>query len=94
MEYAARFMHLGSHNELLGKQELVSLLKTNGFEVISFRRTDLVFSVLPGRMQKAWNFLFPVLLTVDECCLKTPLSYFAHHMQIISRKTKNKGVKE
>lgn len=89
MEYAARFMHLGSHDVLMDEQELVSLLKTNGFEVISFRRTDMVFSVLPGKMQNAWNFLSPALMRVDEALLETPFSYFAHHMQVVSQKPIN-----
>lgn len=88
MEYAARFMHLGSHKELMSEHALISLLKTNGFEVISFRRTDLVFGVLPGKMQNAWNFLSPALMRVDEALLETPFSYFAHHMQVVSRKLK------
>lgn len=59
---------------------MVSLLKTNGFEVISFRRTDMVFGVFPGKMQNAWNFLSPALMRIDEAVLETPFSYFAHHM--------------
>jgi SAM-dependent methyltransferase len=87
VEYTARFMRLGSHDELMGEHELISLLKTNGFEVISFRRTDMVFGVLPGKMQNVWNFLSPALMRVDEMLLETPFSYFAHHMQIVSQKS-------
>jgi SAM-dependent methyltransferase len=87
MEYVARFMHLGSHEKLMGEQELISLLRENDFNVVSFRRTDMVFGVLPGKMQTAWNFLSPALLIIDEMLLKTLFSYFAHHIQIVCQKS-------
>jgi SAM-dependent methyltransferase len=89
MEYIARLMQFGGHDELISEQELFSLLKANSFDVILFRRTDMVFGVLPGKMQNAWNFLSPALMRVDEALLKTPLSYFAHHMQVVSQKPIN-----
>jgi len=94
MEHVARFLGMGSHDELMGEQELISLLEKNGFEVVSFRRTDMVFSVLPGRLQNVWNLFSPVLIIVDEILLKTPLNYFAHHMQILSLKLNRSAVQK
>lgn len=86
MEHMARVLHMGSHSELMDEQELISMLKTNDFEVVSFRRTDMVLGVLPGKVQDVWNFLSPALLAVDELLLETPLSNVAHHIQIVCQK--------
>jgi SAM-dependent methyltransferase len=92
-EHMARTLHMGSHNKLMGEQELISMLTMNGFEVISFRRTDLVFGVLRGRMQNIWNLMSPALLMVDEMLLETPLSRLAHHMQVVCQKPVESKVK-
>ena len=88
MEHVARILRMGSHDVLMDEQEMISMLKRNNFEVISFRRTDMVFGVFRGKLQDVWNFLSPALLIVDELLLDTPLSCLAHHMQVVCQKPK------
>jgi len=86
MEYVARILGIGSPHVLMEEQGIISMLNTNNFEVVSFQKTDMVLGFLPGKLQDVWNFLSHDLLIIDKLLLKTPLSYLAHHMQILCRK--------
>lgn len=86
MEHVASILGIGSHHVLMEEQGIISMLNTNNFEVVSFQRTDMVLGFLPGKLQDVWNFLSHALLIIDKLLLKTPLSYLAHHMQILCRK--------
>lgn len=85
-EYVARILQMGSHNVLMDENSLISMVEENGFKILSFKRTDLVFGVLPGKLQTIWNFLFPILLIIDKSLLKTPLNNFAHNVSIICQR--------
>ena len=84
-EYLTRILHLGSHDVLMDDHEVTAILADNNFEIVCFKRTDMVFGILPWKLQDIWNFFSPSLLLIDKLLLKTPLNYFAHHMQIICR---------
>ena len=82
-EYLTRVLCLGSHDVLMDDHEVTTLLEDNNFDIVCFKRTDMIFGILPWKLQDIWNFLSPALLSIDRLLLKTPLNYFAHHMKVI-----------
>lgn len=87
-EHVARILRMGAHNVLMNEYQVASMLEKNGFEVLCSQRTDVVFGVLPGKLQYVWNSLSPILAVIDELLLKTPISHFAHNMQIVCLKSR------
>ena len=85
-EHLAKFLGMGSHEILMDENEVMNQLEDNGFTVLSAKRTDMIIEYIPGLLP-VLNLLSPILLIVDSILLMTPLSFFAHHMQIISLKT-------
>ena len=85
-EHVARILRMGTHNVLINEYQVASMLEKNGFEVLCSQRTDVVFGVLPGKLQYVWNSLSPILAVIDELLLKTPISYLAHHMQVVCQR--------
>jgi len=85
-EHLAKFLGMGSHEILMDENEVMNQLEDNGFTVLSAKRTDMIIEYIPGLLP-VLNLLSPILLILDSILLMTPLSFFAHHMQIISLKT-------
>lgn len=86
IEYAAGFLKLPRHERLMGKKELIELLKINGFKEVKMENSDLIPSFPPLKLQKLWNANFEVLDSTDRILLNTPVGYFAHHFNIICNK--------
>ena len=87
IEYAAQFLNLPCHDKLVTEEEIVQLLKINGFQKIEIRISDLVPSFPPKNFQNIWNKNFKSLDAIDNFLLKTPLKHFAHHLNVTSHKT-------
>ena len=65
------------------------MLGKHNFCILKIGKTGMTLGFLPGVGQNLWNLLFPLIWLVDYLLLKTPLSYFVHHMQIIAQKVCN-----
>ncbi len=81
-EYVARKLGMESHEYLWEYRTMKKLLNRAGFEVTYFEKVDMLFN----HPYKIVNPLFPVLKPLNKFLLHTPLSRFAHHLTIISRK--------
>lgn len=85
-EHLTRFLKMGGHDILMNENQLLLNLQKCGFKIICFKRTDMILGGLPGILQDVWNFFSPALLVIDKFLLKTPISNFAHHIQIVCQK--------
>ena len=79
-ENIAHFLGLEAHEFLLTEEGIVNLITDCGFKITTRYRSDLLIK----RPKKIVNFLFPILRPVEGLLLKTPLSYFAHHLNLIA----------
>ncbi len=82
-EFIARKLGMESHPFLWDIQTISKLLVKTGLNVIFYEKVD----ILINHPHKLVNPLFPSFKLLNELLLHTPLSYFAHHLTVISRKT-------
>jgi SAM-dependent methyltransferase len=86
-EKIASLLRIGHHEVLFDGSTLTELLDKQKFNVLKLYRTEMVPSYMPGHaMQRVWNFLWLPLSYLDSMLLKTPLSRFHHHFNVIARK--------
>lgn len=78
-EYAGAVLGMGKHDKLYWEKEANGLFTDYGFEIRHFEREDMAFSFPP----KLANKIFPVLNLLNKALIKTPMSIFSHHMNII-----------
>lgn len=83
-EFITRNLGMESHEFLWYYKMITKLLNQTGFDVIFSQKVDM----LVNHPYKIINPLFPILKVVNKFLLHTPLSYFAHHLTIISCKNK------
>lgn len=81
-EFIARKLGMESHEFLWNLTTVSTMLKTEGFKVIHSEKVDMLIN----HPHKIVNPLFPILRPLNELLCHTPLSYFAHHLTVISRK--------
>jgi hypothetical protein len=86
-EKIARLLRIGHHEVLFDESTLIKLLVKQKFDILKLWRTEMVPSYMPSHaMQRVYNFLWLPLSYLDSILLKTPLSRFHHHFNIIARK--------
>ncbi|RKX71463.1 hypothetical protein DRP53_01410 [candidate division WOR-3 bacterium] len=81
-EFIAHRLGVEAHDFLLPEKGIIRLLEGYGFKIYKTYRSDLLLK----RPRKLVNALFPVLRYLENVLLCTPLSYFAHHINIIARR--------
>jgi len=81
-EFIARKLSMESHKFLWDFTTVSTMLKTKGFRVIHLEKVDMLIN----HPHKIVNPLFPILHLLNELLCHTPLSYFAHHLTVISKK--------
>jgi SAM-dependent methyltransferase len=84
-EHLASLFKMWRHEILYSEKEILILLGKHDFDVLKIARTDMVIG-FPPIFPKVWNHLFPLLMVINEILLRTPLSFFSHHMCIVCRK--------
>lgn len=82
-EFIARKLGMESHEYLWSYSSIKGLLNNLGFEVVFFERADMLIN----HPYQLVNPFYPVLQVLNKFLLHTPLSKFAHHMTIISKKS-------
>ncbi len=81
-EFIARKLGVESHEFLWEREVMEKLLHKKGFETIFSEKVDMFIN----HPYKIVNPLFPILQPLNAFLIHTPLSYFAHHLTIVSRK--------
>ncbi len=81
-EFIARKLGMESHEYLWSHQSIKNLLQRIDFEVIFYEKADMIIN----HPYKIVNPLFPVLKSINNFLLHTPLSKFAHHITVVSKK--------
>ena len=84
-EHLTRRLHMGAHEKLYGKSEILSLLRRAGFQVTRFERSDF-FPAHVGPWQAWINKLAGFLIASEKVLRLTPLAYFFHHFEISAMK--------
>lgn len=82
-EFLARKLGMESHEYLWSYNTIKRLLENLGMEVIFFEKADMLIN----HPYQLVNPFYPVLQVLNKFLLHTPLSKFAHHMTIISKKS-------
>ena len=85
-EFLARKLGLESHPYLWDLKSMGKVLNEAGFQVFYAERVDMLFN----HPYKVINPLFSVMRPLNRLLVKTPLSYFAHHLTIVAGKTQVK----
>lgn len=83
-EFIARHLRMQSHEFLWCYQHIKNLLNRKGFEVIFQKKADMLIN----HPYKLVNPIFPLLHPLNKLLIHTPLSYFAHHLTVISKKNR------
>lgn len=86
MEYLARVVRLPYHKKLVDDKEIEQLLSSFNFKILKLERTDMIPGFPPYKIIKFWNLCSPFFMTINKLLLKTPLSYFSHHIRIVAIK--------
>ncbi len=81
-EFIARKLGMESHEYLWSYNSIKRLLNNLGFDIIFFERADMLIN----HPYQLINPIYPVLRVLNKFLLHTPLSKFAHHLTIISKK--------
>lgn len=81
-EFIARTLGIESHPYLWDIQTITKLLSETGFHVIFSEKVD----ILINHPYKIVNPLFCILKPLNKLLIHTPLSYFAHHLTVVSQK--------
>jgi len=76
----------GGHKDLITKSNLLEMIQQYKFTLVEFKKTDFLCWALPGKLQHLWNFMFPILNTIDKILLKTNLQKYAHNFKVIVKK--------
>ncbi|MBE0431832.1 class I SAM-dependent methyltransferase [candidate division WOR-3 bacterium] len=82
-EFIARKLGMESHPYLWDMRSMEVLLNEGGFSTVYSERVDMLLNH-PYRIV---NPLFPILRPLNNFLAHTPLSYFAHHLTVVARKT-------
>jgi SAM-dependent methyltransferase len=82
-EFLARKMGLESHPYLWDLKSMEKLLSAASFEVIHSERVDMLFN----HPYKVINPLFSIMRPLNRFLVRTPLSYFAHHLTVVAGNT-------
>lgn len=83
MEHLARWLKMGSHENLFDDRAFPRFMACHGFEKLMQGRKNL-FPAYPSRIT---NLFFPVLRWIEPLLCLTPLLFFAHNIWGIYRKT-------
>lgn len=78
-EYAGKISGIGGHDKLFRKIQISNFFRKYGFEIKDFEREDMTFSFPPNLTNK----IYLLLNVVNKILIKTPLSIFSHHMNLI-----------
>lgn len=81
-EFIARKLGMESHPFLWDFQVIKKLLKKENFDIVFSEKADMLIN----HPHKIVNPLFAILRPLNKFLIHTPLSYFAHHLTIVSRK--------
>ena len=81
-EFIARKLGMESHEFLWDLKTVNSLLDKNGLRTIYSEKVDMLIN----HPYKIVNPLSPIIDPLNKFLSHTPLSYFAHHLTIISQK--------
>jgi len=81
-EFIARKLGMESHEYLWDYKQIKKLLNKIKFHIIFYERADMLIN----HPYKIINPLFPTLRLINKFLLHTPLSKFAHHLTVISKK--------
>lgn len=81
-EFIARQFNIESHKFLWKFSEIINILTKSGFEIILKKRVDMFFN----HPYKLVNPFFTLVRIFDEFLLRTPLSFFCHHLTVVAKK--------
>jgi len=82
-EFIARKLGLESHEFLWDYKRIFKLLARKGLDVIYHEKVDMLIN----HPYKIVNPLYPLLKKADGLLIHTPLSYFAHHLTVVAKKS-------
>lgn len=82
-EFIARRLRMESHPYLWDMKSIEVRLKEAGFSAVYSERVDMMLN----HPYQVVNPLFPILKPLNNLLVHTPLSYFAHHLTVVARKT-------
>lgn len=85
-EHLAEFIGAGHHDLLYNDNEINDIVEKSGLRCIKRRRSDMVIE-FPGKLT---NKFYHVLKSIDSLLIKTPLNIFAHDINLVFVKDKNK----
>ncbi|MEO0184507.1 MAG: class I SAM-dependent methyltransferase [candidate division WOR-3 bacterium] len=81
-EYIARKLGMESHEFLWSYRSIMDLLNRSGFSIMFWERADMLIN----HPYKIVNPLFPFMKSINKLLLHTPLTKFAHHLTVVSKK--------
>lgn len=82
-EFIARNLGLESHEYLWSPSKVRRSLEKGGFNVLMCEKADMLIN----HPYKLVNPVFSLLKMVNRVLIHTPLSYFAHHLTAIAKKS-------
>jgi len=82
-EFIARTLGIESHEFLWHYKTIRTLLNKQRFEIVFSEKVDMLIN----HPYKIVNPLSPVLQPINEFMMHTPLSFFAHHLTIVAKKS-------
>ena len=82
-EFIARHLGMESHEYLWSICEIQKTLELASFEIVKTEKVDMLIN----HPYKIVNHIFGFLKILNRFLIRTPLSYFAHHLTVLAKKS-------